>query len=116
MRARRVGRPDGNPDGQGTPQTRTDIQEQEDSARSVPERQENDKCAATKVQTTAILPFAVYTLAEAAALLHVSERRVRDLAAAGDLPRLRHTRNFVVWGEDIIDYLRSVSVASEPRP
>ncbi len=52
------------------------------------------------------MPFAVYTLAEAAALLKVSERKVRDMDASGQLRRLRHSRSFLVWGEDLIVAMR----------
>lgn len=75
--------------------------------------QEIGKRCAIDAPQNSILPFAVYTLTEAAAHLHVSERKVRDFVAAGALPRLRHTRNFVVWGEDLIAYLRSVSRTTE---
>lgn len=77
--------------------------------RTVAESTKVDKRSAADAPQNGIIPFAVYTLAEAAALLKVSERKVRDLEATGQLPRLRHTRNFVVWGEDLIAFLRSVS-------
>jgi len=80
---------------------------QEASARSMPERTQVDKTRHTDAPQNVIIPFAVYTLAEAARLLHVSERKVRELAAAGELPRLRYTRSFLVFGEDIIAFLRA---------
>ncbi len=75
----------------------------------MPERTQVDKCTGIERQQNVILPFSVYSLNEAARLLHVRPEKVREFDAAGRLPRLRHTRTFLVWGEDLIAFARSVS-------
>ena len=113
--AQKRGRPGARtPGGQETTQKASPNQEA--SVRSMSELSQFGKLLTTDEPQNGILPFAVYTIAKAASLLHVSERKVRDLAAAGELPRLRHTRNFAVWGEDLITFLRSMSAAKGDTP
>lgn len=47
-------------------------------------------------------PLAVYTIREAAKLLRVSVRKVRDLEADGRMRRCPHTRNMTFLGEELL--------------
>ena len=64
---------------------------------------------------TVLIPLAIYTVEEAAAVLRVSEARVRSLVAAGQLRPLRHTAKYRFWGEDLITFCRNTG-ASEAVP
>lgn len=64
---------------------------------------------------TMLVPLAIYTVEEAAAVLRVSEARVRNLVAAGHLRPLRYTAKYRFWGEDLITYCRTMG-AGEAVP
>jgi excisionase family DNA binding protein len=58
-----------------------------------------------------VIPFAIYTVDEAAAVLRVGGDRIRDLVASGDLRPLSHTAKYRFWGEDLIAFCRSMGTA-----
>ena len=112
MRAPEGGDPGVRPPGSPHPQSHTaqnPAKSNRSAARSIANLSQIDKCYDVGAPQNDILPFAVYTISETAQLLHVSERKVRDLVSRGLLPRLSHTRTLHFWGEDLISFLRSAS-------
>ena len=55
---------------------------------------------------TPIEPHAVYTLNEAARLLRIRPRKLRDLASTGHPRRCPHTRHIMFLGEELLRVAR----------
>ena len=98
-----AGTPDGPREDPELPSTKTAL------GRSVAELSQTVKHRTGDGAQNGINPLHVHTLPEAAEALRVGERRVRELVAHGDLRRMPYTRSFLLFGEDIIAFLRGAS-------